>query len=92
MVVWGTSLVVLAVTIFLAFRKKEKDDRQLELRKWIVRARHERTEKQHVCLEKATNVTDNDEEILTATETRDRIASGGFRSIRPCGEVGETLS
>jgi Asp-tRNA(Asn)/Glu-tRNA(Gln) amidotransferase A subunit family amidase len=76
LVIWGTTLVVLAVTILLAFRKKEKEDRQLELRKWIVRARRERAEKQHFCLEKATDLKENDVELLTATETRDLIASG----------------
>lgn len=75
-VIWATALVVLFVTIILAYRKKEKEARQRELRLWIVRARQERTEKQHVCLEQEIVVEDDGKEILTAVETRDRVVSG----------------
>lgn len=76
LVVFTITLVILFVTIVLASRKKDKEARQRQLRQWIVRARQERAQKQHKCLEEEIVVEDSDGNILTAVETRDRVASG----------------
>lgn len=94
--VLAVSLVVIAVSLVLASAKQQKEKRQAELRNLILKARRERAEKQHYCLEEIV-LEDNDDDykVLTASETRSQVVSGKLdpsihvvRLARRCREYG----